>query len=471
MSVLEMSVQAGMLILVIMLVRAAARNRLPKTGFLIMWGLVLLRMLVPFSLPSKWSILGVFQTLTNHTGRNAVLLDGSIMVELSQSNFEAAAKTAAVTNFPLAGIWLGGALILFVVFFLLIGKSYAKLRFSLPIRGNCFVDSWLARHKLLRPLRVLQSDRISTPLAVGLIRPRIILPKTMDMSDARLLHDVLSHEYCHIRRFDMLWKLLALLAVCVHWFNPLAWLLPALIDRDLELTCDEMVICGLNAEERRAYARSLVAMAEGRQKTSLLSSAFCRNSVKERMVSVMKYKKASAFALILSAVLITGLAVVFASSPKTKGMPQDIAQPTDEENIVYGEPVKGVRVKGCDTVGFASEQIDCANGLAPAHREKNGQMAVYTNNGGTWTLSEGQKAEITFDTKLVEGFESSGQGIWFGYVKNGEYVRWEEEGQRYMLLNTTVIPFAAPETGEYCFFFANMSSDSIYVNSVSVTVE
>ena len=56
-------------------------------------------------------------------------------------------------------------------------------------------------------------------------------------------------------------------------------------------------------------------------------------------------------------------------------------------------------------------------------------------------------------------------------MKNGEYVRWEEEGQRYMLLNTTVIPFAAPETGEYCFFFANMSSDSIYVNSVSVTVE
>ena len=150
-------------------------------------------------------------------------------------------------------------------------------------------------------------------------------------------------------------------------------------------------------------------------------------------------------------------------------MPQDVVLPVDERSIPYGESRDGISVKGEEEIAFIRQEINCVNGVSSeSHRGKNGEMTVYTNNGGTWTLQSGQRVEITFDTRLVDGFEG-GQGAWLGYVKDGGYFRCGDD--RYMLLNTTTISFAAPEDGEYQFFLANMSSDSIYVDSVCVSPE
>jgi len=88
----------------------------------------------------------------------------------------------------------------------------------------------------------MQSDRITTPVAVGIIKPWIILPKFMDLNDTQLLRYVFTHEYYHIRRFDALWKMIFVFALCIHWFNPMVWVMFILACRDIELTCDEMVI-------------------------------------------------------------------------------------------------------------------------------------------------------------------------------------------------------------------------------------
>lgn len=139
-------------------------------------------------------------------------------------------------------VWIAGMVVFGVVFSAFIFKDYQELRFSIPVTNTPTIVEWQSKHTLYRPLRILQSDRITTPLAVGIISPRIILPKTMDINNTQSISYVLTHEYFHLRRFDMLRKVFILCAVCVHWFNPLVWVMSILLNRDLEMTCDEEVL-------------------------------------------------------------------------------------------------------------------------------------------------------------------------------------------------------------------------------------
>lgn len=457
-----MSIQSAVFIVVVMVIRALAKNRLPRTVFLALWGAALIRMLVPFSIPSGISIYGLFQTAPARVRLNLTDTRGQAGNVISSHDGIGLFSPAAL-------VWILGAVLLFVLLLVMAVRSCRRLRFAVPVRDNAFVENWLSEHRLCRPLRVQQSDRINTPLAVGLIRPRIILPAAMDMRDTRLLNHVLTHEYIHLRRLDMLWKLLVLCALCIHWFNPMAWALLVLLNRDLEISCDEMALRRLGLRERGAYARSLLRMAENRRALLPLSSGFGVSAMEERIKSIMRCKKGSFWMLLAAAVLVIGLSALFLTSANPRVTPQDGVLPVDERSVVYGGIRDGISVKGEEEITFIRQEINCVNGVSSeAHREKNGEMTVYTNNGGTWTLQSGQIVEITFDTRIVDGFEG-GQGAWLGYVKDGGYFRWGDE--RYMLLNTTAVSFVAPENGEYQFFLANMSSDSIYVDSVSVSLE
>jgi hypothetical protein len=124
------------------------------------------------------------------------------------------------------------------------------------------------------------------------------------MSDKQLLNYVLTHEYYHIKRFDSLWKLLFVFALCVHWFNPMAWVMFVLVNRDLELTCDEMVIRRFGTEIKTAYAYSLIGMAEQRSRFTILYNGFSKNAAEERIISIMKTKKLSFISVISAIVLV-----------------------------------------------------------------------------------------------------------------------------------------------------------------------
>ena len=188
-------------------------------------------------------------------------------------------------------------------------KSRRDLQFAMRIQDSDFLDNWLSAHKLLRPIMILQSDMIQTPIAAGIFKPRIILPKSMDLNDEQLLHYVLRHEYYHIKRFDALWKLLLVLALCVHWFNPLVWVMFVLANRDLELTCDEKVVRYFGAGTRADYAYALIHMAEKRGKFVSLYSGFSKNAAEERIESIMKMKKMT-FAGIACGFLVGGTLIV-----------------------------------------------------------------------------------------------------------------------------------------------------------------
>ena len=302
MSLLQMSISSGFLIIAIVLIRAAAKNRLPKTAFLVLWGVALLRLLVPVAAPAWFSF-----TSSDNTAPlvNENMLFWVIPGEAAV-NYQSVVAQGQV-NIPFV-IWLVGMVGLLIFFAVVYFRNHQKLRFATLIR-NDFLDEWLAENRLTRPIAIMQSDRIATPLAVGLLRPRIILPKNMDMSDKQLLSHVLMHEYYHIKRFDALWKILMVCAVCVHWFNPLVWVMLILASRDLELTCDEMVIRHFGTETKTAYAYSIISMAEQRSKFASLYNGFSRNAAKERIESIMKMKRKSIVSLAIACVMVVTLTI------------------------------------------------------------------------------------------------------------------------------------------------------------------
>ncbi len=322
MSIVEMSVQAGMLIIAVVIVRAIALYRLPKTSFLALWGIVVARMLIPFSVTSKWSVYNLFAGVQSPAG-------GSVPIEppaaawgdpvqlpgLALPGDAGAPSTALAAGSlsPLEALWLVGMAVLFALFALMLARNYWALRNAVPVTGNDFVTEWRGKYRLARPLEIVQSDRVTSPASLGILRPRIVFPQQMDMDDGRLIRYILVHEYFHIRRFDMLWKLLALCAVCVHWFNPLAWVMLFLLNRDLELSCDEMVLRHFGGTDRAAYAHSLIDMAE-RNRAFSIASYFSKNAVEERIIAVMKYKKSSLLALALVLALAVGMTTAFATS-------------------------------------------------------------------------------------------------------------------------------------------------------------
>ena len=323
MDIVQMSVQAGVLIAAIVIVRAITLYRLPKASFLALWGIVIARLLIPFSLTSRWSVYNLFAGLWGHedttvpTGSYVTVWGGQAQVPASPEAAGGPAE-AALSIPPLTALWMVGAVVLVVVFAILLAKNYRALRAAVPVEDHAVITKWREEYRLLRPLAIVRSDKVSSPASIGILRPRIIFPQGMDLDNEQLVRYILVHEYVHIRRFDTLWKLLALCAVCVHWFNPLVWVMLVLLNRDLELSCDEMVLRHFGGTERASYAHSLIDMAERGRPFSFMHSYFSKNAAEERIIAIMKYKKTSLLAVVLALVLTLGMAAGFTTGAVAK---------------------------------------------------------------------------------------------------------------------------------------------------------
>lgn len=314
MNVLQMSISAGVLILIVAVIRAIGINRLPKTMFIAFWGIALCRLLLPLSIPSKFGINNVINIISKvfalRAGAANEYRGTGDLIYQSTVRMEAMYKPLLLQ--PMVIFWVAGMVLLALFFAVSFYKCYMDIRTALPVKGNSLIDKWLSEQKLKRTIKILISDQISTPLTYGMIKPKIILPKMMDYGNEQQLRYILAHELIHIKRFDTLWKIVMIIALCCHWFNPMVWVLYVLMNRDLEIACDEKVIRLCGEGTKTAYALSLIEMAEGRTKFTPLYSSFSKNATKERIVSIMKFKKTSLFSLVLALMLVAGATTVFA---------------------------------------------------------------------------------------------------------------------------------------------------------------
>lgn len=367
MNLLQMSFSGGILILVIVLIRTIAGSRLPKRAFFALWAVALLRLLIPFSLPSVFSFYSlVGQNVSSASDvqpsdavsfpSDAQLSDAvsfpndaqssdvaslpndaqssdaaSLPNGTSPSGTAGVSNTKPVLNFiisALKGAKIGNAALpwliiylaglLFCAGFLTLSylKCLSKFRMSLPVREG-YGAAWLKEHPLKRTVSIRQSDMVMAPLTYGLFHPVILMPGSVDWNDKEELQYILMHEYVHIRRFDAVTKLAAAVALCLHWFNPLVFIMYILFNRDIELSCDERVVRTFGEESKANYANTLIHMEEKKSGLVPFYSSFSKNAIEERIKAIMKIKKTSFGAIIFTIILITGVAVLFATSAKS----------------------------------------------------------------------------------------------------------------------------------------------------------
>ena len=183
----------------------------------------------------------------------------------------------------------------------------------------------------------------------------ILLPKKFDRSDETALQYVLAHEYIHIRRFDAITKILFAATLCVHWFNPLVWVMYVLANRDVELSCDGCVLRMLGEKEKSAYARALIRMEERKSGMSALYSHFSKNAITERIEAIMKFKKTSIAACALALVVTVGATTAFAvSSSDGNGAHSWISR--DDATLIDLESINAkFSNTGTDAIQFADE--------------------------------------------------------------------------------------------------------------------
>jgi beta-lactamase regulating signal transducer with metallopeptidase domain len=318
MNIFDMSISAGVLILFIITLRFLTIHKLKKRIFVVLWEIALIRLLLPITIPMKYSIrnvISMFADKQEEISTSQTIINTGISESVTGSEsisyvFISEHKEIPVTSL----IWFVVAVLLLTFFLVLYIKEYKKMQEALPVTDYSFINNHLQRYLKNQNIKLMVTDRISTPIAFGIITPKIIFPKTMDMSLEKQLEYIMTHELVHIKRFDNVLKIIAVMALCIHWFNPLVWVMYLLINRDFELSCDEKVISIIGENEKQDYALALIGLSEQNRKFNILYNSFGSNAIKERVTSIMKYKKRKTSGISLSILLILVSTNVFATA-------------------------------------------------------------------------------------------------------------------------------------------------------------
>jgi len=304
--VLNISVTACFLVSAIIIDRVFA-NKAPKWVSVLLWGLVGLRLLFPFSIESALSLIPSKNTVpTTITHDRYPALDtgfdgideivNPILSGVAEARPEYSANPMQVWMTVLGWIWLGVMLCML----LYMAASFIYLRIK-------------TRVKVEREEKVYLCDYVKTPFILGIIRPRIYLPSDISDKDYSL---VLAHERAHIKRLDHIWKPLGFLLLSIYWFNPLLWVAYLLLCRDIESACDEKVISDLTNNERADYSKALLSLGIKSRVISACPLAFGEVSVKSRVSAISRYKKPATAVIVISLVICTLFAACFLTYKK-----------------------------------------------------------------------------------------------------------------------------------------------------------
>ncbi len=310
----NMSITAGWIVVAVVLLRLLLKKA-PKWISCILWALVGIRLVVPFSFKSVLSLIPSAETVpqeiiyaqkpTIHSGityfNNAV---NPIISESFAPDPAASASPIQVVIFIASIAWcigVAGMLLYTLISYLRINHN---VRFSAPLRENIYI-----------------CDGVSTPFILGVFKPRIYLPSDLDEKESEY---VIAHEKAHLKRLDHLWKPLGFLLLTVYWFNPLLWLAYILLCRDIELACDERVIKDMNSEDRKNYSSTLLDCSVPKKMISACPLAFGETNVKNRIKGVLSYKKPAFWIIAVSVIACIAAAVCLLTDPKSDTTSKDV---------------------------------------------------------------------------------------------------------------------------------------------------
>ena len=333
--IINMSISASWLVLAVLILRFVLKKA-PKWINVLLWGIVAIRLICPFSFESTLSLIPSAETIPLNIGMDTT---PTINSGISAIN-NAVNPIISQSNTPMAGSSVNLLQITIGIY------EYIWIFGMIALALYTAISYWRLRRKVDTAVRykdnIFQSENVSFPFVLGIIKPRIYLPFKMN---GQYLEYVVAHEQAHICRKDHWWKPLGFLLLMIHWFNPLMWLAYVLLCRDIELACDEKVIKELGNEQRGDYTQALVASSINRRMIAACPLAFGEVSVKERVKSVMNYKKPAFWVIIISVIVCVGVAVCFLTNPKQDSYTLRIVVPAgSQEKFVYtDEEVSTIR--------------------------------------------------------------------------------------------------------------------------------
>ncbi len=413
----NMGITASWLVLAVVGVRLIFR-KMPKWVLCLLWGMVALRLICPFSFESSMSLIPnaepVKQNVIYFAPVNAQIGDANIEKDpvageetahpdidpVPENNTGAAQKPASAQEANwlqyLGMIWLtgvAGMLIYAVISYLLLRRRVAT---AIPVRKG-----------------IKRSEFVESPFVLGVIRPVIYLPLGMEETDITY---VIAHERAHIRRRDHWWKPLGFILISIYWFNPLLWAAYILLCRDIEAACDEKVIKTMEKDERRAYSAALLNCSIRRRSIAACPLAFGEVGVKERVKHVMDYKR-PAFCVILVCILLCGvIAVCLLTNPET---------PQADDSGIVAEDEWGIAVAPDGIVKSGAEATfiynDCLSDLVFADG-----FSIERWENGQWVRVEKPSEYVHYfaGTNWSSSDESGTDHVWgvrFGGLSDGRY--------------------------------------------------
>ena len=287
--VFNMSIAAAITGAVILLIRMV--RKIPRRLTVFLWAIPFFRMTVPIGMGSPYSLMSL---LSRFTTRTVVVYQPVEYVDFSMMNYAMAANSYFPITYKvnLLDRVFGVASVIWSIVFLAIVLTLAvlyittlhEMRDAKHLRDNIYI-----------------SEKIVSPAVYGIIKPRIVLPKSYADKDNEL---VLLHEQTHIRRGDNLWRMIAFLIVAAHWFNPLAWVFLKLYLADLELSCDECVLVKLGDSRAKEYAHFLL---DSKGSANVFASAFGGARIRTRIENVLSFKKMTWLSLIVFLILMAAI--------------------------------------------------------------------------------------------------------------------------------------------------------------------
>jgi len=326
--VLNRSITAGWFILAVLCIRLLFR-KMPKWMNCLLWGVVAIRLICPFSIESPFSILSSTEPV-----KSSAVVEGEVrndipsidsrltivqntinpmLTETFAYNESDSVAPLQVVTFAAGLVWCCGMVLLIICAMGSVVKLHKLVNEAVCVRDNIYI-----------------CDAVKSPFILGIFRPRIYFSSALR---EREMDYILAHESAHLKRKDHWWKALGYLLLCIHWFNPLCWVAYSLLCKDIELACDEKAAKNMTFHEKKEYAKVLLSCAGQKSLVMVCPLAFGEVGVKERVKSVLNYKKPTVWIMMAAAAVFVILAVCFLTNP-TKG-DVELQNPIDENKDVY----------------------------------------------------------------------------------------------------------------------------------------
>lgn len=304
----NLSISASWLILAVLVLRVVLKKA-PKWVMPLLWGVVALRLVCPFSIESALSLIPSAETIPSEIvteTREPVLYEQATLDIVTNPTLPSAAEVPvgvsrqqAQVDFNIYSVlWLAGMAALLVHALVSAGKLKRKLATAILLRDNIY-----------------ESEFVDSPFVFGVVKPNIYLPMHMDEGTAAY---VIAHERAHLARRDHWWKVLGYLVLALHWFNPLVWVAYILFCRDIELACDEKVVKGLDGAARADYSQALLSCAAPKRAVAACPLAFGEGNIKTRVKSALHYRKPAFWVAAAAVLAVVIVAVCFLTNPRSE---------------------------------------------------------------------------------------------------------------------------------------------------------